>query len=162
MTGVQTCALPILGDDERFKLYLTNTLEMEDLVQVNIPGISGLSEESHLAAEVKKNEPVLVILGNPPYSGTSSNINDWTEKLLKEEVDGAQSYYEVDDQPLGEKNSKWLQDDYVKFLRFAQWKIQKAGQGVVGMITNHSYLDNPRSEERRVGKECRSRWSPYH
>ena len=45
--------------------------------------------------------------------------------------------------PLGEKNPKWLQNDYVKFLRFAQWKIEQAGHGVVGMITDHSYLDNP-------------------
>jgi len=52
-------------------------------------------------------------------------------------------YYFVDGQPLEEKNPKWLQDDYVKFLRFAQWKIQTAGYGIVGMITNHSYLDNP-------------------
>lgn len=131
-----------LKDDERFKLYLTNTLETEDLEQISIPGLSSLSEESHLAAEVKKNQPVLVIVGNPPYSGISSTINDWTEKLLKEDIDGAQSYYKVDDEPLGEKKL-WLQDDYVKFLRFAQWKIHKAGFGIVGMITNHSYLDNP-------------------
>lgn len=44
---------------------------------------------------------------------------------------------------MGEKNPKWLQDDYVKFLRFAQWKIEQSGEGIVGMITNHSYLDNP-------------------
>lgn len=131
-----------LKEDERFKLYLTNTLETEDLEQISIPGLSSLSEESHLAAEVKKNQPVLVIVGNPPYSGISSNINGWTEKLLKEDIDGAQSYYKVDDEPLGEKKL-WLQDDYVKFLRFAQWKIHKAGFGIVGMITNHSYLDNP-------------------
>ncbi len=131
-----------LKDDERFKLYLTNTLETEDLEQISIPGLSSLSEESHLAAEVKNKQPVLVIVGNPPYSGISSNINDWTEKLLKEDLDGAQSYYKVDDEPLGEKKL-WLQDDYVKFLRFAQWKIHKAGFGIVGMITNHSYLDNP-------------------
>jgi predicted helicase len=132
-----------LKDDERFKLYLTNTLEMEDLAQVDIPGLSSLSEESHLAGKVKKEQPILVICGNPPYSGHSANKNAWTEKLLKEDIDGAQSYYTVDDEPLGEKNPKWLQDDYVKFLRFAQWKISQAGFGVVGMITNHSYLDNP-------------------
>jgi len=86
---------------------------------------------------------VLVVLGNPPYSGISANINEWTERLLKENIDGTQSYYKVDSQPLGEKNPKWLQDDYVKFLRFAQWKIHKSGCGIVGMITNHSYLDNP-------------------
>lgn len=131
-----------LEDNERFKLYLTNTLEMEDLAQVDIPGLSSLSEESHLAVAVKKDQPILVICGNPPYSGISTNINAWTERLLKQTVDGAISYYEVDGKPLGEKKL-WLQDDYVKFLRFAQWKIHQAGFGVVGMITNHSYLDNP-------------------
>jgi predicted helicase len=132
-----------LSDDERFKLYLTNTLEMEEIEQIAIPGLSSLSEESHLAGKVKKEQPILVILGNPPYSGISSNVNEWTEKLLKEDIDGCQSYYKVDGEPLGEKNPKWLQDDYVKFLRFAHWKIQKSGFGIVGMITNHSYLDNP-------------------
>ena len=131
-----------LADDERFKLYLTNTLEMEEIKQISIPGVSSLSEESHLAGEVKKEQPILIILGNPPYSGISSNVNDWTEKLLKEDIDGCQSYYKVDGKPLGEKKL-WLQDDYVKFLRFAQWKIQKSGFGIVGMITNHGYLDNP-------------------
>jgi hypothetical protein len=132
-----------MTDDERFKLYLTNTLEMEEIKQIAIPGLSSLSEESYLAGRVKKEQPVLVILGNPPYSGISANINEWTERLLKEDINGTQSYYKVDGQPLGEKNPKWLQDDYVKFLRFAQWKIQTSGYGIVGMITNHSYLDNP-------------------
>jgi len=132
-----------LQEEDRFQLYLTNTLEMEDIAQIDIPGLSSLSEESHLAGRVKKQEPILVILGNPPYSGISANQNAWTEKLLKENIDGAQSYYIVDGKPLGERNPKWLQDDYVKFLRFAQWKIHKAGQGIVGMITNHGYLDNP-------------------
>ena len=129
--------------DDRFKLYLTNTLDMEDLKQTEIPGLESLSDENHLAGAIKQKESILVILGNPPYSGHSANKNDWTERLLKEDIDGAQSYFKVDGQPLGEKNPKWLQDDYVKFLRFAQWKIHKAGQGIVGMITNHSYLDNP-------------------
>lgn len=132
-----------MSADERFKLYLTNTLEMEEIEQIAIPGLSSLSEESHLAASVKKVHPVLVILGNPPYSGISSNINEWTERLLKKDINGTQSYYKVDGKSLGEKNPKWLQDDYVKFLRFAQWKIQTSGYGIVGMITNHSYLDNP-------------------
>jgi len=131
-----------MADDERFKLYLTNTLEMEEIKQITIPGLSSLSEESHLAGKVKKEQPVLVVLGNPPYSGISANINKWTERLLKEDIDGTQSYYKVDGQPLGEKKL-WLQDDYVKFLRFAQWKIQTSGYGIVGMITNHGYLDNP-------------------
>jgi len=132
-----------MKDDDRFNLYLTNTLDMEDLQQTEIPGLESLSDESHLAAKVKHGEPILVITGNPPYSGHSANKNEWTEELLKNDVDGAQSYYTIDGEPLAEKNSKWLQDDYVKFLRFSQWKVHKAGQGIVGMITNHSYLDNP-------------------
>lgn len=125
-----------LKEDDRFKLYLTNTLEMEELNQSEMPGMISLSEESHLAGKVKKEQPVLVIIGNPPYSGHSTNKGDWISKEIKE-------YYQVDGKPLGEKNPKWLQDDYVKFIRFAQWKIAQAGEGILGFITNHSYLDNP-------------------
>ncbi|HAF61391.1 MAG TPA: DNA methyltransferase, partial [Anaerolineaceae bacterium] len=96
-----------MADDERFKLYLTNTLEIEEIKQTYIPGLSSLSEESYLAGKVKKEQPILVILGNPPYSGISSNINKWTERLLKQDINGAQSYYKVDGQPLGEKKL-WL------------------------------------------------------
>jgi hypothetical protein len=125
-----------LKKEDRFKLYLTNTLEMEELAQSKLPGMSSLAEESKLAGRVKKETPILVVLGNPPYSGHSSNIGDWISKEIK-------TYYQVDGKPLGEKNPKWLQDDYVKFIRFAQWKIDQAGEGVLGFITNHSYLDNP-------------------
>jgi len=138
---LESLGVPLTSKD-RFQFYLTNALEMEDREQINIPGLASLSEESHQAARVKK-EPILVILGNPPYSGISANQSKWTEELLKTDLDGAQSYYTVDGESLGEKNPKWLQDDYVKFLRFAQWKIHKAGRGIVAMITNHSYLDNP-------------------
>jgi predicted helicase len=74
-----------LSDEERFKLYLTNTLEMEDLEQVQIPGLSSLSEESHLAGEVKKKQPLLVIFGNPPYSGISSKYERLDRKTFKTE-----------------------------------------------------------------------------
>jgi hypothetical protein len=125
-----------LADNERVPFYLTNTLDIEELEQSKLPGFSALAEESRLAGKVKKQTPILVILGNPPYSGHSSNIGEWIRGLVED-------YKQVDDKPLGEKTSKWLQDDYVKFLRFAQWKIEQAGCGVVGMITNHGYLDNP-------------------
>ncbi|MBS3920290.1 MAG: N-6 DNA methylase [Deltaproteobacteria bacterium] len=125
-----------LSGDERFQFYLTNTLEMEELAQTSLPGMASLSEESHLAAKVKKEKPILVILGNPPYSGHSANKGDW----IKDQIE---TYKRVDGKPLGEKNPKWLQDDYVKFIRFAQWKIDQIGEGVLGFITNHGYLDNP-------------------
>jgi len=137
-----------LKEDDRFKLYLTNTLEMEELPETKLPGMVSLSKESHLAGKVKREQPILVILGNPPYSGHSANISEWIDNLLKEgyeRVDGSKDdgYYKVDGNPLGEKNPKWLQDDYVKFIRFAQWKIDQMGEGVLGLITNHGYLDNP-------------------
>jgi len=125
-----------LADNERVRFYLTNTLEMEELAQTQLPGLSSLAEESRLAGQVKKQRPILVILGNPPYSGHSANKGEWILNRIED-------YKQVDGKALGEKNPKWLQDDYVKFLRFAQWKIEQTGQGVVGMITNHSYLDNP-------------------
>ncbi len=125
-----------MEDDERVKYYLTNTLDMKELEETKFPGMSSLSTESHEAGKVKKQVPILVVLGNPPYSGHSSNVGEWISEEIKE-------YYKVDGKPLGEKNPKWLQDDYVKFIRFSQWKIDQAGEGVLGFITNHSYLDNP-------------------
>jgi predicted helicase/very-short-patch-repair endonuclease len=125
-----------LSGEERFQFYLTNTLDMEELSQTTLPVVSALSEESHLAGKVKKDKPILVILGNPPYSGHSANQGEWISDKIED-------YKMVDGKPLGEKNPKWLQDDYVKFIRFAQWKIDSIGEGVLGFITNHSYLDNP-------------------
>jgi len=136
-----------LRQDERFKLYLTNTLELEELAESNLPGMGSLSEESHAAGVVKRDTPILVILGNPPYSGHSAN-RSWELDEKGKKVPNfigrlIRDYYQVDGKPLGERNPKWLQDDYVKFIRFAQWKIDQSGEGVLGFITNHSYLDNP-------------------
>ena len=125
-----------LDDNERVPFYLTNTLDTEELEQSRLPGLSALAEESRLAGAVKKQTPILLILGNPPYSYDSSNKGAWITGLINE-------YKQVDGKPLDEKNPRGLQDDYVKFLRFSQWKVEQAGRGVVGMITNHSYLDNP-------------------
>jgi len=143
-----------LEKDERFQLYLTNTLEMQELEETKLPGMSSLAEESHLAGKVKKETPILVILGNPPYSGHSANAawkievrrkggRDIRRKVFTFIGQLIEDYKQVDGKPLGEKNPKWLQDDYVKFIRFAQWKIDQRGEGVLGLITNHSYLDNP-------------------
>ncbi len=125
-----------LTGDERFQFYLTNTLDMEELVQTSLPGMASLSEESHLAGKLKKNTPILVILGNPPYSFSSPNQGKWIEGLIED-------YKKIDGAPVKEKKIGVIQDDYVKFLRFAQWKIDQAGTGIVGMITNNSYLDSP-------------------
>lgn len=125
-----------LEDDDRVQYFLTNTLEMEDLDTVKIPGLSSLSKESHLAGEVKKNTKIQIVIGNPPYSYESSNNGEWISTKVKD-------YYFVDGVSINEKNPKGLQDDYVKFIRFAQHKIDQAGEGIVCMITNHGYIDNP-------------------
>ena len=171
-----------LTGDERFQFYLTNTLEMEELAQTSLPGMASLSEESHLAGKVKKEKPILVILGNPPYSGISANASDHEVKVnkgqkyittytIRTKVEHGRTFYKlfpkevkakknmkvkqktwigelieyykiVDGDWFGERKH-WMQDDYVKFIRFAQWKIDVIGEGVVGFITNHAYLDNP-------------------
>jgi len=118
---------------ERLQIYLTNTLEPIEPQQNWL--LPALSKEVELAQGVK-NKPILVITGNPPYSGHSLNKGKWITRLIE-------SYKQVDGKPLGEKNPKWLQDDYVKFIRFAQWKMEQVEAGVVGIITNHSFLDNP-------------------
>jgi len=125
-----------IQENERFNLFLTNTLDLSEVEQTNMPFAAGLSEEATKAKEVKEKIPVLVIMGNPPYSGVSRNTGDW----ILEKID---DYKQVAGKPLDERNPKWLQDDYVKFFRFSQWKIEQAGQGILGFITNHAWLDNP-------------------
>lgn len=125
-----------LEDDDRVQYFLTNTLEMDDLDTVKIPGLSSLSKESHLAGEVKKNTKIQIVIGNPPYSYESSNNGEWISSKVKD-------YYFVDGVSINEKNPKGLQDDYVKFIRFAQHKIDQDGEGIVCLITNHGYIDNP-------------------
>jgi predicted helicase len=88
-----------------------------------------------------------VILGNPPWSGRSANRGRWIRALLQgyQLANGYrdEGYFRVDGEPLGERNSKWLLDDYVKFLRFAQWKIDQRGEGLVAFVINHNALDAP-------------------
>jgi hypothetical protein len=126
-----------LADGDRVNLLLTNALEREDLKQEILPGMPSLAREVRKAAEVKEDARICVVLGNPPYSGHSANPLD-RKDLLR-----VRDYHLVDGEPLGERNVKWLQDDYVKFLRFAQRKIDEAGEGVIGLVLNHGYLDNP-------------------
>src|SRR4030067_678833 len=105
-----------------------------------------LADEATSANQVKKETPVMVVLGNPPYSGLSANTGEWIAGLLRgiDSTTGQKtgSYFEVNGQPLNERKH-WLNDDYVKFIRFAQWRIEQTGYGVLAFVTNHGYLDNP-------------------
>ena len=133
--------------DERLKVYLTNTLQESFQLEQMISFGSRIKEEAESAKEIKQENPVMVILGNPPYSGHSVNTGSWIKALLNGQDTlsniETDSYFEVDGEPLGERNSKWLNDDYVKFIRFGQWRIERTGYGVLAFITNHGYLDNP-------------------
>ena len=134
------------GQDERLGIYLTNTLE-EALKRSEIMFGRYISDEANEAAKVKQTYPVMVVLGNPPYSGHSANKGTWITGLLhgKDYQTGKTTgnYFEVDGKPLREQNPKYLLDDYVKFIRFAQWRIDQTGYGILAFITNHGYLDNP-------------------
>ncbi|KAF0234322.1 MAG: N6 adenine-specific DNA [Desulfovibrionaceae bacterium] len=140
-------AYNFLGD-ERLNVFLTNTLEQaEERMIASLPGMyQSFTKESLEARKVKLDMPIMVILGNPPYSGHSANASK--RKVGKKMVltfigKLIEAYKQVDGELLGEKQVKWLHDDYVKFIRWAQWRIEKTGSGVVGFVTNHSYLDNP-------------------
>lgn len=121
--------------DERLGIYLTNTLE-EAVKRSEALFAQFIADEANAAARIKRDEPIMVVLGNPPYSGHSANKGPWIKELIDD-------YKKVDGKPLGERNPKWLQDDYVKFLRFGQWRIDRTGQGVLAFISNNGYLDSP-------------------
>ena len=136
-----------MNDTERIPVYLTDTLEPSESHGL-IPFMRELNEESRAANEIKQNGRILVLVSNPPYSGTSANKSNWILNLLKKGYGAGDGhyddgYFQVEGKPLKEKNPKWLQDDYVKFIRFAQRKIDKNGEGIIGFITNHGYIDNP-------------------
>jgi len=93
---------------------------------------------------VRRDEPFTVVVGNPPFLAAALPGQQWIERLLKGRGPAGEAtanYYEAEGRPLAEKKL-WLHDDYVKFLRYAQWRIERAGCGILGMVTNHGYLDN--------------------
>ncbi|GFP37016.1 hypothetical protein HKBW3S44_00697 [Candidatus Hakubella thermalkaliphila] len=134
---------------ERFQFYLTNTLEIKEPMQQSL--LIGLVREGQEARRIKEEVPILVVLGNPPYSVSSENKSVFIEggkvpklrdphgKVLKyEHVPGLMDLYKEDVR--SERNIQPLSDDYIKFIRFAHWKIDQAGKGILGFITNNSYL----------------------
>lgn len=125
------------GNAERLRVYLTNSLE-EHHPDTGTLFASWLSTEANEANHIKRDAPVMVVMGNPPYSGESSNKGEWIMKLMedyKKEPGGKDK--------LQEKTAKWINDDYVKFIRFGQHFIEKNGDGVLAFINPHGFLDNP-------------------
>ncbi|MEJ8603178.1 N-6 DNA methylase, partial [Helicobacter pylori] len=170
-----------LKENDALKIILTNTL-IQPSETIAYRGLQPIFEtELKSAQEIKKDENILIITGNPPYSGASSNeglfewevkatygiepkfqtieieknvkLTDKIQTLLKniqtqkesggkdalKELKNLRSKYKLQK----EKNPKWLLDDYVKFMRFAQNKIESLGHGLFGFISNNAFLDNP-------------------
>jgi predicted helicase len=123
-------------DNSRLRVYLTNSLEEPENVAEKFPLIEWLTQEANEASKIKRDTPMMVVLGNPPYSGESANAT----------VDAFLAAYKKEPGGIGklkEKNPKWLNDDYVKFIRYGQSFIEKYGEGILAYINNHSFLDNP-------------------
>ena len=122
------------SDNERLHIYLTNTLE-EARIQEQTPFVDWLLREANEACHIKNSVPVMVVLGNPPYSGISQNNGKWISDLI-------QVYKLIEKERIKERKH-WLNDDYVKFIRYGQNFVEKTGEGVLAYINNHSFLDNP-------------------
>lgn len=124
-----------LKKSERFPLYLTNSLDFSEVHHGSFPFIADLAQEAEEAKKVKEKD-ILVILGNPPYTSEKKeegSLSEWIQEKLQDYTKG-----------LGvekEKKKGVLQDDYIRFIRFAHWKIDNYGKGMVAFITNNSYLD---------------------
>lgn len=120
----------------RVSVYLTNSSFEEHHKDADTLFASWLSKEANEASRIKRDMPIMVAFGNPPYSGHSSNTGAWISGLIDDYK------FESDGSPLKERMYK-CQDDYVKFIRLGEHYIERNDEGILAYITNHSYLDNP-------------------
>ena len=123
--------------DQRFRIYLTNSLE-DSHPDTGTLFANWLSSEANEANFIKRDSPVMCIIGNPPYSGESQNKGTWIKNLMedyKKEPGGKEK--------LKEQNSKFINADENKFIRYGQYYIEKNGSGVLAFINPHGFLDNP-------------------
>ena len=127
-------------DTERIHIYLTNTLE-EPVEREGHIFAEFLTDEANAAVSVKRDLPLLVIVGNPPYPRSSANPSRDARGRLNFIGGLIEDYKTIDGQSLGERNYQGLQGDYVKFVRWGQWRIDKNGEGVLGYIVNNGFLD---------------------
>ena len=123
--------------NERARVYLTNALEPPGDGQMTLGFLPALAHEAQVGNEIKRKRRFTIVIGNPPYAGHSRNNQvPW---IVDKVYDYKRDYPDL--QKPGQ--AKWLQDDYVKFLRLAEWEIGRGTSGVLGFITNHAWLDNP-------------------
>ena len=122
---------------QRLRIYLTNSLE-EHHPDTGTLFAQFLADEAKEANTVKRDTPVMVIMGNPPYSGESWNKGNWIAGKLEDYKKEPNTNIK-----LAERNSKWINDDYVKFIRMGQHFVDKNKSGILAYISNHGFLDNP-------------------
>ncbi|OCL82580.1 N-6 DNA Methylase [Arcobacter porcinus] len=120
-------------EQKRFNIFLTNSLEEHHEQSGNLFA-SYLANESKEADRVKKDVPVMVVMGNPPYSGVSSNNIEWINKKIDD-------YKYINGLYFNERKH-WLNDDYVKFIRYSEYLINKNEEGILAFINPHGFLDN--------------------
>ena len=126
-----------IPSQQRLRVFLTNSLEEANPDANTLFGLY-LAEEANAASNIKKEAPVMIVMGNPPYSGESQNKSEWIMKLMedyKKEPGGVS--------PLKERNPKWINDDYCKFIRLGQYYVDRNKEGVLAYICNNGFLDNP-------------------
>lgn len=124
--------------EQRLNIYLTNSLEPHTSNSSANLFFTSVGAESAGANDVKKNRLFSIVIGNPPYNGESKNTDPWIMSLMddyKKEPGGKIK--------LVEKNTKWINDDYVKFIRFGQYIVKNNGIGILAYINPHGFLDNP-------------------
>ena len=127
----------VAGKEQRLKVYLTNSLE-EHHPDTGSLFAGFLAQEANEANHIKRDSPVMVVIGNPPYSGESANKGEWIMGLMEDYKKEPNT-----NDRLNERNPKWINDDYVKFMRYGQHFIEKNGEGVLAFINPHGFLDNP-------------------
>jgi predicted helicase len=144
-------SLPRIKDNVPLGIFLTNALDPAKF-QVQGGFDKFVADETNAASEVKTEKKVMVVLGNPPYKGSSLNPSEVmvvqagetkTKKIKTHIGTLIETYKKVDGVKLSERQTKWLQDDYVKFIRSGQDRIDRTGYGVLAFITNNGFIDNP-------------------
>lgn len=118
----------------RLSVWLTNALEPAER-EVRDLFFQPLAEEARGASEVKRQTPIMCVIGNPPYSSSSQNNGLWITDLIEDYKYTAGIHFR--------EVKHWLHDDYVKFIRMAEDAICRSGCGILAMITNHGFLENP-------------------
>ena len=121
---------------KRLNIYLADSLKEPNSNPIITNFAYKLSREIKKADRIKREKPIMVMVGNPPYNGESINKGSWIKDLIEQYKREPGFSHNIED-------TKWVNDDYVKFIRLAQNYIERGGTGIVAYINPHGYLDNP-------------------